>query len=145
MMIRHSKRVQRISSAPRPPDAVAHGTRSQAKPALTDSLPIDDFARVEIDQAQLMSIVPRRGSQHMMVVCQSDDVKRQVGERDLLAGRRERPAVGQKKALGAWPSIASSFLRRSSDFGDHDRANEQHSRHHELDGLHVVDHLKERV
>ena len=57
-----------------------------------------------------MSVVAGRGSQHVPVVSQRDDVERQVGERNVLAGRLECPAIGQKKALIGRSGVAGRFL-----------------------------------
>ena len=99
MAIRQPKGVEHVSAASRPPDAVALGSERQAEPALPDRLVIDDLPFMEVDERQLVGVVAARGGQRVAVVGQRDDVQRQVGQRDVLAGRLQGPAVGQEESL----------------------------------------------
>ena len=100
--------VQHGRTAAGPPDAVLFGADGQAEPALAHGLLIHHLERFEIDNGQRVLVESARGDEGVFAVGQRDDVERQIGQRDLLAGRRDGPAVGQEKAFVAGAGAGGS-------------------------------------
>ena len=120
------KRMERIAATAGPPDPVALCTGRQAEPALGDRLAIDDFCFLEVDERELMRVVTGRGGECVAIVSERDDVERKVGQGNRPAGRLQRPAVRQEKALFGRACVARRFLGQKS--ADCDRTPSQESR-----------------
>ena len=75
---------------------------------------IDDLPFMKVDERQLVRVVAAGGGQRVPVVGQRDDVQRQVGQSDVLAGRLQGPAVGQEEPLFRRARIARSFLGQTA-------------------------------
>ena len=56
-----------------------------------------------------MRVVAAGGDEGALAVGERDDVQGQVGERDLVAGRGEGPAVGQEEAAVRRPRVLRLF------------------------------------
>jgi hypothetical protein len=92
------ERVQQAGPAAGPPHLVLAGDERESEPALLDRLLVEDLLRRQVDQRQLVLVVPAGRDEGALAVREREDVQWQVGQRDVLAGRRDGPAVGQQEA-----------------------------------------------
>ncbi len=93
-----------------PPDHQTHPLvriGRESEPTLPHRLLIDDFQRLEVHDRELVFVIAARGDEDVFAVGERKNVKRQVGKRHLLAGRRKWSSRWEgRKPLSVGPGRA---------------------------------------